>query len=297
MNNVSQHIVILGKGYIGTYLACYLKKTSLNVTHVSKNDVDYTDPIIFKEFITKQNSTLQTRIDWIINCSAYTGNPNIDSCEDNKEICFNYNVLVPLHLTKTANLLRIPIIHFSTGCLYQGYDKIYTEQDLPNFGIDCFDSPFYSKTKDCFERLSVSMDRYIFRIRLPFNSVYEQKNYLYKLINYNNITSKQNSITCVDDLLWFVGQFIQKSTIPESGVYNVVNQGSVDNFDVIDMLKSRGFNNKKWKFVSQSEVNTVVKRSNCLLSTEKIDKIGLLLPTVQTSLEKAIDTLANILQK
>ena len=287
---MNKNILILGKGYIGTYLASYLKSNNNNVVHISKSDLDYTNPANFELLLKKHNETYHGRIDWVINCSAYTGNPSIDSCEDHKEDCFNYNVLVPLHLTKVCNNINIPIIHFSTGCLYEGYEKIFTEQDVPNLGIDCYGSSFYSKTKDCFERLSSSMQRHIFRIRLPFNGVYEPKNYLFKLINYDNITSNQNSITCVDDLLVFVDKFTDLSDkLPQTGIYNVVNTGSVDNFTVLDMLKERGISNKKWKFISELELNLKAKRSNCIISTEKIKLLNLELPSVTISLKKSID--------
>jgi dTDP-4-dehydrorhamnose reductase len=60
--------------------------------------------------------------------------------------------------------LNTPVIHIGSGCVYSGYDKIYSEEDTPDFGSDSYESSFYSKTKDAFEKLSRHMDRYIFRI-------------------------------------------------------------------------------------------------------------------------------------
>lgn len=282
-------VLILGKGYVGNYLAVYLKQQNFDVYHLSKKDVDYTNPELLEQKIRQYNSTYHGRVDWVINCSGFTGSPNIDNCEDYKEDCYNYNVLVPLYITKVCNSLCTPIIHISSGCLYTGYDKIYTEQDIPNFGVDCFNSSFYSKTKDCFERLSAHMERYIFRIRIPFNGVYEPKNYIYKLAKYDNLVSKQNSITCVDDLMFFIKKFIEQKHRIDYGTYNVVNEGSVDNFDLVDMLKSKGVTNKKWNFISTEEANFRVCRSNCILSTDKIKSIGLGLPNVKDSLFRAVD--------
>ena len=294
-HNIIKNILILGKGYVGGHLSAYLQTLGATVIHLSKADLNYTNPEFFEKLLKTRNETYHGRIDWVINCSAYTGGYTIDGCEDHKEDCFNYNVLVPLQLTKICNSMHIPIIHFSTGCLYQGYDKIFTETDIPNFGIDSYDSPFYSKTKDCFERLSESMQRYIFRIRLPFSGNFEPKNYIYKIINYNNLTSKQNSMTCLDDLMGFVEQFIclADTRCPNVGTYNVVNDGSVDNFTVIDMLKQKGIYNKKWKFVSETEIVTRAKRSNCILSTDKIKSLGLGLPSVIKSLELSINLFYN----
>ena len=46
-------ILILGKGYIGNYLA--ITETDINhkIIHISKSDLNYEDPNIFKGFLEK----------------------------------------------------------------------------------------------------------------------------------------------------------------------------------------------------------------------------------------------------
>jgi len=63
-------ILILGKGYIGSYLA--KKETKHEITHISKNDFDYSNYSKFEEYIKREMP------DWIINCSGYTGKPNVE---------------------------------------------------------------------------------------------------------------------------------------------------------------------------------------------------------------------------
>jgi dTDP-4-dehydrorhamnose reductase len=235
----------------------------------------------------------ENKFDWIINSSGYTGKPNVDACEDDKANCYHYNVTVPLFLTKIANRFNVPIIHIGSGCIYTGYDKVYTEEDPANFGADSWHSSFYSKTKDAFEKLSQNMKRYIFRIRIPFNGVCEPKNYLYKLLNYNNLISCKNSITNVDELVNFTYNFIQKK--PEFGVYNVTNSGSITAAETVEIMKKHGLNNPNWKFVSIPEANFRVGRSNCVLMTDKIEGHGLKLSNVYESVEKAVKQYANSL--
>jgi len=293
-----KNVLILGNGYIGKYLADYLKADH-NVIICSKSQLEYSNPKILFEYIKeKQNTEFYTNkgFDWVINCSGFTGTPNVDGCEDYKEDCYHYNVTVPLQITKVCNHLQIPVIHIGSGCVYSGYDKIYSEEDTPDFGSDSYESSFYSKTKDAFEKLSRHMDRYIFRIRIPFTGVVEPKNYLHKLLKYDNLISKQNSITCVDDLMLFIKKFINNSKKPDYGIYNVVNEGSVDASDVVQMLKDNGIENLNWKFISIKEANFKVSRSNCILSTEKIKKIGMELPDVKESLEKCAKEFANYIR-
>jgi 3,5-epimerase/4-reductase len=293
-----KNLLILGNGYIGKYLADYLKSDT-NVTIFSKSQLEYSNPKILFEYINENqntNSYENKKFDWVINCSGFTGTPNVDGCEDYKEDCYHHNVTIPLQITKVCNRSNIPVIHIGSGCVYSGYDKIYSEEDTPDFGSDSYESSFYSKTKDAFEKLSRHMDRYIFRIRIPFTGFVESKNYLYKLLKYDNLISKQNSITCVDDLMFFIWKFIRNSQKPEYGVYNVVNKGSVDASDVVQMLKNNGIENPAWKFISIQEANFKVARSNCILSTEKIKEIGMELPDVKESLERCVEEFANYIR-
>lgn len=287
------NILILGKGYIGNYLAKHLSQDrSNNIFHFSKQVFDYTDPNQLRNYL----KNTEGEIDWVCNTSGFTGTPNVEGCEDHKEECYFYNVTAPLYMTKICNELNIPIIHVGSGCVYSGYDKIYSEDDPTDFGADCPTSSTYSKSKDTFEKLSRDLQRIIFRIRIPFNGVYEPKNYLYKMFKYNNLISKQNSITCVDDLVVFIEKFMQRfntSNIDEAyGIYNIVNKGSVDGAEVVDLMKNHGIINPNWKFVTIEEANFKVARSNCILSTKKIEKLGFPLPDVRESLKKAVGEFA-----
>lgn len=271
-------ILILGKGYVGNYLA--KAKTEHELVHLGKSDLDYSDPEKFQFYLEN------TKYDWIVNCSGYTGKPNVDSCENDKENCYHYNVTVPLFITKIANKLNIPIIHIGSGCIYSGYEKAYTEKDPSDFGVDCFNSSFYSKTKDAFEKLSEGLDRYIFRIRIPFNGIPEPKNYLWKILHYDNLISMTNSVTNVDDLVDFTFKFIEKK--PELGIYNVTNSGAIEARKIVSMMRENNIENPNWKFVSIEEANFKVARSNCVLNNDKITKLGLELPEVNKSFAKAI---------
>lgn len=271
-------ILILGKGYVGNYLS--KAKTEHELVHISKSDLDYSDPEIFKTYLENNN------FNWIVNCSGYTGKPNVDSCEDDKENCYHYNVTVPLFLTKIANKLNIPIIHIGSGCIYSGYDIAYKETDPSDFGADCFKSSFYSKTKDAFEKLSEGLDRYIFRIRIPFNGVPEPKNYLWKLLHYDNLISMPNSVTNVDDLIDFTFKFIERK--PKCGIYNVTNTGSIEARQIISMMREVGLENPKWNFVTIDEADFRVARSNCILNNDKIRTLNLEMPEVIESFSKAL---------
>ena len=108
-------------------------------------------------------------------------------------------------------------------------------------------------------------------------------------MNYDNLISHTNSITNVDDLVSFIYKFIENP--PKNyigGTYNVTNKGSIEAKEVVEIMKKYGLENPNWKFVSIPEAKFKVERSNCVLSTTKIEDVGLGLPDIKDSIEKAV---------
>lgn len=286
-----KNILLLGKGYIGSNLAEYfISKSDIKSNIYSKKDLNYLDINTLNKYL-QQNQSIQ--IDYIINCAGYTGRPNVEGCENDKETCWKYNVKLPILLTEVASYWNIPIIHISSGCVYTGYEKDYAEEDEPNFGIYNQNSSFYSKTKHACELSLKSSNSYIFRIRMPFSQKSSQRNYIDKILKYENLISYNNSLTNINDLNEFIYKFINLKNKPEYGIYNVTNHGSANAKEITQILKKYNLENKNWKFLNQDEMNFKVARSNCVLSTEKIKKLNLELPNILCSIENAISKFKN----
>ena len=286
-----KNILLLGKGYIGENLnQHFISKSDIKSNIYSKKDLNYLDFNTLNKYLQKNQSI---RIDYIINCAGYTGRPNVEGCENDKETCWKYNVKLPIILTEIASYWNIPIIHISSGCVYTGYEKDYTEEDEPNFGIYNKESSFYSKTKHACELSLKNTNSYIFRIRMPFSHKSSERNYIDKILKYNNLISYNNSLTNINDLNEFIYKFINLKNKPEYGIYNVTNQGSATAKEVVEILKKYKLENKNWKFLNQDEINFKVARSNCVLSTEKIKKLNLELPNIYSSIENTIRRFKN----
>lgn len=282
-------ILILGKGFIGNKLYTYLKDNNIDVYHISRNECDYFDTVKLEEYI---KINLKNNYVTIINCSGYTGNPNVEGCEDNKEICFKYNVNLQSILNNFCIQSHYALITISSGCIYSGYDKEYEETDIPNFGMFDLNSSFYSKTKHAAELITNFVNTSIFRIRIPFTSEVNRKNYFIKILNYDTLIDMLNSCTCVEDLCVFTYKFLNLNyQYLRSGIYNVVNTNGIKASEVTQLLKKYGFNNIKWNFKNYEDMNFKVNRSNCLLSTNKLSNIGLELPDIYDSAEKCIAAL------
>lgn len=282
-------ILILGHGYVGSHLHAALAATH-EVIVVKRNQTDYTDRATFLAF-------LQTNCpDVIINCSGYTGSPNVDGCEANKQDCWFYNVVAPLNVLDVARDMNVPVVHISSGCIYSGYNKDYTEIDEPNFGIYNSESSFYSKSKHAFETVSQNYPVYILRIRMPFDGTTHHKNYLYKLYKYDQLISLENSVTCLSDLCDFVHKLIANLHQIQPGIFNVVNPGRIAAENVLQIFRQHGINNNNWEIIQLENLQTVAKRSNCILDSTKINELGLGLPEAQQSLQKHVLQLAKNIQ-
>jgi dTDP-4-dehydrorhamnose reductase len=254
-------LLVIGEGYVGTNLVQDLKKEGHDITSISKATVDYHDRAVLRKYLFNNG------IDVVINCAGYTGSPNVDSGEANKELCWKLNVEVPLSVEAVCKDLGIELIHISSGCIYTGYDKEYTEEDSPNFGLFDFSS-FYSKTKHAYERLSSY--GCILRVRMPItDSLNHQRNYLTKIYKYNNLINYKNSKTYIYDLSMFINYLLNnKHNINRIGVLNFVNPKPLFTQEVVKIMEEYGFVNPNHTYVDA--INTVAPRSNCVLSIDKL---------------------------
>jgi len=257
------NVLILGKGYVGGHLQKYLSNQQTadnNIFFKSKNNLDYTDSEILYNFCLSKD------IDTIVNTSGYTGSPNVDGCEDNKEDCFYYNVNVPVIIEGVCKSLDINLIHIGSGCIYSGYDKQYTEQDTPDFGIYDQDSSFYSKTKHISELMLDTNFTNIIRIRMPIEHKLTDKNLLTKLIKYPNLIDFANSKTDMNRLCEFIYIVINNF---KAGIYNAVHSKPLTTREVVKILKDYDLENKDWKFVNYETLNIKCNRSNCVITNQK----------------------------
>jgi dTDP-4-dehydrorhamnose reductase len=257
------NILILGKGYVGNHLEKYLSKqknSGNNIFFKSKKELDYTDSEVLYNFCLSED------INTIVNTSGYTGVPNVDGCEDNKEDCFFYNVNVPVIIESICKSLDINFIHIGSGCIYGGYDKMYTEDDIPNFGVYEKDSSFYSKTKHISEMMLDKNFTNIIRIRMPMESKLTSKNLLTKLYNYPNLIDFVNSKTDMIVLCDFIETVIKNF---KAGIYNAVHSNALGTEEIVDILKEYGIENKTWKFIPYENLKIKCNRSNCELSNQK----------------------------
>ena len=285
-------VIVLGNGYIGKKLYKYLTETMTGVDVVTMSNYAYNNPTLLREslFAALKSEFNNHEQKWLVNCVGYTGKPNVDACENDKQSCWDLNVTFPTILADFCLQHNIKIVNISSGCIYDG-PKIYSEEDDPNFGISNGDSSWYSKTKHAAELcLSAYPNVYTLRIRMPVcNDFNLSKNYLTKLLKYNNLLQETNSKTIIEDLTHTVNRLINMENVP-AGVYNCVNPEPLSTKEVTEILDKYGMWNPHWKFINYKQLkeHITANRSNCVLSVDKSTEYGLQFPTERESLHRIL---------
>ena len=256
------NVLILGSGYVGTELYNFVSKEVDNYWLHSRSTLDYSDEAALRKFI------INNSINYVVNCSGFTGRPNVDEGETKKDECWNLNVVIPLKVSKTCRALDINYIHISSGCIFTGYEKEFTEEDKPNFGL--FDhSSFYSKSKHAFETLNDY--GCTVRVRMPFSNGLHDRSFITKIRKYNNLINFVNSKTYLPDLCNFIQYIVaNKVNANKIGIINFVNPDAKDTKYLTDRMESHNLDNKKWNFVNLEDIDIKAPRSNCVLSIEKL---------------------------
>ena len=283
---MKKRVLICGNGYVGGYVFAQLSKnTSLEVTLESKATLDYTDEYYLHDYLKEQ------RFDYLINAQGYTGRPNVDAAERDKEACWKYNVQVPVMFNTVCRELHVQPIHITSGCIFTGYDKAWSEADEPNFGVYNSKASFYSTSKHAFE--SVSDNGITIRIRMPFCDTLNERSYLTKIHKYDDLISAVNSKTYIPELVDFIEQIIEDERKGHD-IVHFTNPEPLETAGVVELMKEYGLENEDWSWVDLKDLNLAAGRSNCILDTTKLkEEYGFTMLTETEALRKALKAIAS----
>ena len=221
---------------------------------------------------------------FVINCIGKTGRPNIDWCEDHKMETMQGNVTVPLLIVEACQEAGVKMVQLGSGCIYEGDNggKGFGEEDEPNF----FGS-FYSRTKRLSEKTLKEFDVLQIRLRMPIDSEPNPRNLIEKLLKYNKIISVPNSISVVGDTLRITKELMEKG---ETGIFNAVNKGTINHEEILNIYSEASGKKHEFEVISLNDLDGITKagRSNCVLSTKKLENIGIEVPEVKGAVKKCL---------
>jgi dTDP-4-dehydrorhamnose reductase len=230
----------------------------------------------------------------LINSAGYTGKPNVDACETDKTNCLFGNAILPGRIAEACESTNTPWGHVSSGCIYTGSrddGSEFTEADAPNFTFRHNNCSFYSGTKALGEEILKNADNvYLWRLRIPFDNIESPRNYLTKLIRYENLLEASNSISQLDEFVAATFACWEKR-VP-FGTYNVTNPGYVTTREVVELIKESGLSTKTFNFF-KDESEFMAKaaktpRSNCIMSSGKLAAAGITMTPVKEAIRQAL---------
>lgn len=280
-------ILILGShGFLGQNFLRFLNLKKYEIQELNRKDCDFLN----KDELFKSIKAINPL--YIINCAGYTGKPNVDACEINKEACWQANVTLVKYLSDICYTLNTRYIQVGSGCIYTGNKNKngFIEEDEPNFSFDHQPCSYYSGTKAVMEDILKSDNNvYICRLRIPFNNIAHPKNYITKLINYNKLLDAKNSLTNIDDFLEACFYLLKNAA--DTGIYNITNTGSITTEEVTKLI-SKHIIDKKFEFFRNEDefysIAAKTPRSNCILDNSKLKKTGFKIEHIQESITKSI---------
>jgi UDP-glucose 4,6-dehydratase len=234
------------------------------------------------------------KINYIINAAGYTGKPNVDACESNKQETFHGNVLWPQILVHFCRLNDIVLGHVSSGCIYTGKKTDgsgFSEEDEPNFSFKQNNCSFYSGTKALAETSISSYEKnYIWRLRIPFEAKDNPRNYISKMLKYPKLLQAENSISNKQEFVSACIDCIEKS-VP-FGIYNVTNTGYITTDFLVEKLKVTIAKDRNFTLIDEETLYknyAKTPRSNCVMSNSKLLETGITMKTVEESIDYCLN--------
>ncbi|MEI6732278.1 MAG: hypothetical protein WCK90_06395, partial [archaeon] len=172
-----------------------------------------------------------------------------------------------------------------SGCIYEGRKNGtgFSEEDHPNFGWSV-----YSVSKQFVEKkLKGFPDVLQLRIRMPLDCIVHPRNLITKLLGYDRILDEPNSVSYVPDVIRAARWLVEKDA---SGVYNVVNGGELRHPELLDTYQKLSGRQLSYRVINHKELDdmTAAKRSNCILSNEKLISTGFIIPDIKVAMPAAV---------
>jgi len=280
-------------GFVGKAFTDALGASDCTVIKIVRSNLNIFNSLELREFLRNK------RVRFLINCAGYTGKPNVDACESAKFQSLEGNAVLPGIIREVCEDLRIPWGHVSSGCIYSGRrpdGEGWAEDDVPNFSFRSPPCSFYSGTKALGEEVLEGAENcFVWRLRIPFNHEVSSRNYLQKLLNYENLLEAENSVSHLEEFCQKCIECFTKDVEPR--IYNMTNPGSITTRQVTEWMIKEGLTDKKFKFFNSEEEfmikAAIAPRSNCVLDTTKAEKAGIAMRPVE---EAMIDSIRKMRQ-
>lgn len=227
-------------GMLGTEVSRQLSDKKIEFVGTDR-EVDFTDFSSIEKFASDK------KIDFIINCAAYTA---VDKAESEIEFATKLNVEGPRNIACLAKKIGAKLIHISTDYVFDGTGDIpKTENDkIAPIGV-------YGKTKaDGEKAIQEEFDEY-YILRTAWLYGFDGKNFVYTMIRAMNsrdsvkvVNDQRGTPTFCGDLANVIISVIEVSTGSTSekipyGIYHVTNIGETTWFEFTKEIQKQATEN------------------------------------------------------
>lgn len=259
----------------------------------SGSEVDVTNLSALEEF-SKKLAAGEKKIDFIVNCSAYTA---VDKAEDEVQSATAINSLGAENLALIAKKIECPLIHVSTDYVFDGSATTPVKESAEKNPASV-----YGKTKSDGEDKIMTVTNKFYILRTAWLYGFNGKNFVYTMTkamqsreSVKVVCDQRGTPTNCSTLSRVIFEIINKKTI-EYGIYNVTDSGETTWFDFCREIYSLGKNYSRLtndcliNSCTTSEYPVKAKRpAYSVLDTQKIQNaLGIKLPDWKLSLEDFI---------
>jgi dTDP-4-dehydrorhamnose reductase len=285
------------KGMLGTEISRLLEKNNI-IFIGTDSEIDITDIEALKIFANNK------KIEWIINCAAYTA---VDKAEDDIDTCRSLNTQGAANIAECAKIIGARLIHISTDYVFDGRGIIERGNIRP-YREDDESAPtgVYGLTKRDGEIAVIknNPDSYIIRTAWLYGKY--GNNFVHTMLKLMNerdeikvVNDQRGSPTWTFDLATVIINIIQTADTGKNipfGIYHYTNEGDITWFDFAKEIYRQGFeqgcitNDCKVKQCTSAEFTAKVKRpAYSVLDKNKIKSaLGITIPPWNTSLKEFI---------
>lgn len=271
------------KGQLGYDVVRELNKRNIEAIGCDLGEFDLTNREQTIDYIVAAHP------DAVVHCAAYTA---VDKAEDDREVCYNVNVLGTRYVREAAEKIGAKLVYFSTDYVFDGEGETPWEPgDAP--------SPvnYYGETKYLGEKEVTAYPKsFIFRISWVFGV--NGKNFVRTMLR---LGKEKNELTVVADQIgsptytYDLARLVVDAIITEKyGVYHATNEGYCSWFEFASCIMNEAGLNCKVKPVTSAEYPTRAKRPH----NSRMDKSALiengfsLLPPWQDALKRYLREIA-----
>lgn len=215
----------------------------------------------------------------VINCAAFIPKPSVSLCDKYPEETIRGNVILPTTLAHACESCGATLAHISTGCLWND-GKVHYEDDPPQRAFKGY-CGFYVGTKVLAEQeVRKFKNHYIWRMRLPFDHIPDERNYLTKLVTFDEVWVQCNSMCHRGDFVKACLDLWHKRA--EYGTYHMNNPGAMDVIDILNLMNANGLRVNPTTLVGN-------KSGECKLSASKLLSMGVKIRPLKEAIQDSIE--------